>query len=237
MFRSAALVCSGLVLGLGLGYVWFAEGEGKGKADHVAVADDVNDHVDDDVNVDVDVDVDADVNGDGDGLDASTRVLDASQQVVSAEQRALELEQRVQGLERQLEAIRDAGTPERARVLPPKGIDSRFVDQRQLHAAVWQGLKEMGLADADVTAIDCSEFPCILIGTGLPDFDAMEQLKQTRAFSAYAKDGAMLSMQFIKGEDGGRQRAFALSLFPVELREQLGDPVRDRFWSLWNTER
>jgi hypothetical protein len=89
------------------------------------------------------------------------------------------LQGRVSQLEKQVTQL--GGAPLKA----PPNIDDRF-KERPLTAALLSALREVG-AESRLTALDCTEYPCVAYFDGLTTAE-VDALKKTSAASAYAHD-------------------------------------------------
>ena len=95
-----------------------------------------------------------------------------------------ELEQARGTIEKQRKELEaELGSAPRA----PANLDPRFASGALL-ANVSQALREAGFTGAQVTSIDCSEYPCIVYGDGFNARDDTDKLKKTQALAPYTSD-------------------------------------------------
>ncbi|MFT3706138.1 MAG: hypothetical protein QM817_00595 [Archangium sp.] len=107
-------------------------------------------------------------------------------------QRDEELERlraRVAQLESTLESeLKLKRANEGAPISPPANLPERLRDEKQLVAAFNKAFKEAGFDKAQVSSVDCSEYPCIVFGSGFGERDDMSKLIKTGALADYAED-------------------------------------------------
>jgi hypothetical protein len=114
------------------------------------------------------------------------------------------LNEKVQELERQLaieRAIRK-GT-EGERIEAPSNLPSRLRDEKLLLTTFNDALKAAGFP-GQVSNIDCTEYPCIVFGTGFGDRDDMRALKGK--LGAY--EGDSFSTYGFGSSDGKKEHSF-----------------------------
>ncbi|HCF57543.1 MAG TPA: hypothetical protein DFS52_06065 [Myxococcales bacterium] len=142
-------------------------------------------------------------------------------------ERLAQLEERVRAETRQRrEAV---GEP----VTPPENLDRRF-GQEAVVAAVNSALRDIGLR-GEVTAADCAEYPCLVIGEAAEPFDRdrSQALRASDAFRPYGEDRT-LGFGISVGE--GRKHVFGLAVFARVHGEAEEARIRKRvdyrFWQL-----
>jgi hypothetical protein len=127
------------------------------------------------------------------------------------------LQGRVSQLERQVTQL--GGAPLKA----PPNIDDRF-KERTLTSALLSALREIGAASR-LTALDCTEYPCVAYFDGLTKAE-VDALKKTSAAGAYAQDRWITFSPV--GPDGPYNAA---SVFPKDdptPTDELGNRLRNR---------
>lgn len=129
---------------------------------------------------------------------------------------ATALARRVAQLEAQLlqERAGRPGPDELPGPIPPRrDLPPRFSTEA-LGASVQAGLKELG-KPAQVTSVDCTEFPCIVYGEGFGGFDEAQALFKASALGAYAGDERRVWgwTREAQGEAPARD-FFALAFYP-----------------------
>jgi hypothetical protein len=127
------------------------------------------------------------------------------------------LQARVSQLERQVTQL--GGAPLKA----PSNIDDRF-KERPLTSALLSALREIG-AESRLTALDCTEYPCVAYFDGLTKAE-VDALKKTSAAGAYAHDRWITFSPV--GPDGPYNAA---SVFPKDdptPTDELGNRLRNR---------
>jgi hypothetical protein len=120
------------------------------------------------------------------------RAQEAPADVPGASKEAV-LEARIRALEKDLKEQKAAlldvtGQP----LTEPKDLPDRF-KQKALFDAVLSGFREVNPA-AEVTSVDCTEYPCIVYGTGMSVGQA-QALAKTSAFRSYEGDRNSLSIE------------------------------------------
>lgn len=123
------------------------------------------------------------------------------------------LRARVEALQAQLESelkLRRAteGAPMRA----PDGLAKRFTDEQQLVATFNAAFKEAGFDKAQVSNVDCSEYPCIVFGNGFGERDDMPKLLKAPSMGEYVDDRTS-TWGFSRTADPA-SRFFAVALTP-----------------------
>jgi hypothetical protein len=165
--------------------------------------------------------------------EAARPVVDVGAAALAAAERVLELEREVMRL-RSLVDVQQQVEKETAgtAVAFPEGHSAKG-DEQALHEALSKSLKARGF-DGDVTALDCSEFPCIAHGKikGNVDGDAVQgafdDAKRALGGNAYVS----LS-KFVDDQDASKTfSSFALSLFPeglpLEEQDNMNKRLRNR---------
>jgi hypothetical protein len=125
------------------------------------------------------------------------------------------LRERVSQLERKAAAedvlLREKeGVPIKA----PEHLDARF-DQEKVRGAVNAGLKEVGL-DGEVTAVDCSEYPCLAVGEIKGASFGREEagrVGHSAALSAYTGDSRQ-SLGTSVEDNGHLRNLFGVAVYP-----------------------
>lgn len=146
-------------------------------------------------------------------------------------ERLAQLEERVRAETRQRrEAV---GEP----VTPPENLGRRF-GQEAVVAAVNSALRDIGLR-GEVTAADCAEYPCLVIGEAAEPFDRDRDRSQAlRASDAFRPNGEDRPLGFgiSVGEGEGRKHVFGLAVFARAHGEAEEARIRKRvdyrFWQL-----
>lgn len=123
------------------------------------------------------------------------------------------LEERVRELEHQLAVERHLrkGT-EGERIEPPPGLPPRFRDEQQLLSTFTQALKAAGFP-AQVSAIDCTEHPCIVFGTGFGERGDMDKLKGQ--LGPYEED-SFSTFGFGTSDGKKEHRFFGVAVMPAQ---------------------
>lgn len=152
--------------------------------------------------------------------------------LVVTEERVQQLEGEVRRLQKLVDVqtatqTETEGTP----IAFPEGR-SKESDQQQLLTALQSALKAHGL-DGDVTAVDCSEFPCIAHGgfKGIDDAAINAVFDEAKAAVGGAPYASL--NRFKAGKDGEQDKTtFSLSLYPENLpqaeQENLNKRLRAR---------
>jgi len=121
---------------------------------------------------------------------APTRL--ASKSAVDASARESQLRAQIQDLQKSLEKLKAEADP---LVVPPltrpANLAPRF-EERALTEAAMDLVHEIN-PKAEVTAVDCTEYPCIVYGTGLT-IDQAKSIKSAAAFQAYQDDHGSMGM-------------------------------------------
>jgi len=143
------------------------------------------------------------------------------------------IERRVAELERQLKLERALRTEAEGKELKkPDNLPERF-SEAALRSALTAGFKELGFK-AEVTSIDCTEYPCIAYGEGFGTREDSERLAKSGAMSNYSGDNRNV-WGWQNKADG--KETFGVALFPkdakdsdpaagAELRKRIGFRVR-----------
>jgi hypothetical protein len=99
-----------------------------------------------------------------------------------------DLKAKVTDLMMQLAKVREQLASQATPLSPPPDLPGRF-SQPAVIAAITSALKEVG-SHAQLTSVDCTEYPCIAYFQGLTDAELMA-LKQSTAYQSYAHDRFM----------------------------------------------
>jgi len=116
----------------------------------------------------------------------------------------------------------------------PEHLDPRF-DQESVRSAVNAGLKEAGF-DGEVTAVDCSEYPCLAVGELKGSRfgpDESERLTKSSAMTGYSGD-SKLSFGSSSDRNGqGTRNLFGIAMYPKSAdpaeQQQIDKRLRYRF--------
>lgn len=117
----------------------------------------------------------------------------------------------------------------------PEGLDARF-EQEAVVAAVNSALRDIGLR-GEVTAADCSEYPCLVVGETDESFsrERSQALRSSGPFQRYSDDQT-LGFGASVGEGDARKNVFGLAVYPrihdKEQELQIRKRVDYRFWQL-----
>lgn len=111
-------------------------------------------------------------------------------------------------------------------VKAPEGLPARFQGD-QLRSSMTAAFRELGL-EAEVTSVDCTEYPCILYGEGFGSREEAEQLRGSAAMKDYADDARMVYGWHDSKEGGTGKRTFGVALYPTDDRRARGEPIRQR---------
>jgi hypothetical protein len=117
---------------------------------------------------------------------------------------------------------------------PPADLDDKYAEDTLLEA--FRSAIASLETPLQITAIDCTEYPCILFGDapGGEDLTAtFDRLYQQPALSAYGDDTARANMlwQRLERNDSGEEVEsghFAVSLFPASDRDERGETIQRR---------
>lgn len=126
--------------------------------------------------------------------------LDALRAQVAALQNQLETELKVRRL------------AEGAPIPQPTGVADRFTNEKHLVATFNQALKEAGFDKAQVSNVDCSEYPCIVFGNGFGERDDMPKLMKSQSMAEY-RDDHTSTWGFSRSGDPA-SRFFAVAITP-----------------------
>lgn len=138
--------------------------------------------------------------------------------VVAALEEVEVLRQQVAALESKLKAEQVTRELEAGKPIPkPKVVPDRHQPD-SLRRAFLASLKEAGFS-GDVTAIDCSEFPCIVFGYGFGDRGDAEKLKATASFAGY-RDDSIHSFGWSLSARDPTQRFAGMAVMSKEDEEQ-----------------
>jgi hypothetical protein len=123
------------------------------------------------------------------------------------------LRAQVAALQAQLETeLKVRRMTEGAPIPPPPGVAARFTDEKHLVATFNQALKEAGFDKAQVSNVDCSEYPCIVFGTGFGERDDMPKLLKSASMAEY-RDDHTSTWGFSRSGDPA-SRFFAVAITP-----------------------
>lgn len=138
------------------------------------------------------------------------------------------LQTRIAELERSLaREAREAG-PAGAEPEPwPDGIDPRF-QQDAIVSHVNRALREIGF-DGEVTAADCTEYPCLIFGEGSESFDRelSQELRASGAMSLYENDSTY-GFGSSRQTDDGLVHVFGIAVHPRGTDEEEQRRIRAR---------
>lgn len=112
-------------------------------------------------------------------------------------------------------------------VAPPRDLPPRFAPE-QLRAAVTDALREAGFAGAQVTSIDCTEYPCIVYGEGMSSREEFEKLEKADALRPYADDSHNSMGWGRKGEGGKQTQQFGMAVYAKSGDGDAGAGLRKR---------
>lgn len=131
------------------------------------------------------------------------------------------LRARVAELEHKLEVARQLETAEWGEpIQAPSDLDERF-DQDVLRANFEAALKAAGFADAHVTSVDCTEYPCILYGEGMGSREDFSKLASTEDLAPYRGDDRMAWGFYSAGTDGGSPKPrFGVAYYPEQTSKE-----------------
>jgi hypothetical protein len=110
---------------------------------------------------------------------------------------------------------------------PPASLPARF-DSETLRRRVEEALRQAGFERAQVTSVDCTEYPCIVYGEGMGRREDFEKAKETPAFAPYRDDGRMAFGWSGSSADGPSTQHFGLAVFPDGERAARGDELGKR---------
>ncbi len=137
------------------------------------------------------------------------------------------LKGRLAELEQQLDMERKLRREsEGSELRKPGDLPARFSEQA-IRDALNRSFKELGFA-AEVTAMDCTEYPCIAYGEGFGTREDSERLDKAAALSEYANDAHSVWGWTGKGEEGKATKEFAVAVYPKDDRKARGDELRKR---------
>lgn len=126
---------------------------------------------------------------------------------------------RVAQLESSLETeLKLRRATEGAPIAAPANLPERLRDEKQLVAAFNKAFKEAGFDKAQVSSVDCSEYPCIVFGNGFGEREDMPKLIKTGAMTDYVEDQSH-SWGFSRDADPS-SRFFAVALTPKGERDE-----------------
>lgn len=121
---------------------------------------------------------------------------------------------RIADLERQLDSERKLRKEvEGPEVKKPDNLPPRFSEQ-SLRDSLTNAFAELGVK-AQVTSIDCTEYPCIAYGDGFGSREDSDKLAKTPAMAAYAGD-AHRTWGWNYMKDGTNTGAFGIVLGPQD---------------------
>lgn len=138
----------------------------------------------------------------------------------TAERSVAELSQQLAVMDEQLRAVshrlaaaeQDRQWRDGKPLQKPANLALRF-EQAQMHRAFESALKEAGL-NAQITSVDCTEYPCIVYGHGMGDRDDFRKLDQTKALDPYNPDGRWGWGWGVPQGDGGSIQYFGVTFLP-----------------------
>lgn len=123
------------------------------------------------------------------------------------------LRAQVEQLKGQLETeLKIRRATEGAPIRAPAGVDERFTNEKRLVETFNKALKEAGFDKAQVSNVDCSEYPCIVFGNGFGERDDIPKLMKSSAMSDY-RDDHTSSWGFSRSGDPA-SRFFAIAVTP-----------------------
>jgi hypothetical protein len=106
--------------------------------------------------------------------------------------RETQLRTQIQDLQKSLDKLKAAADPLAVSPLTrPANLEPRF-EEKALTQAAMQMVHEIN-PKAEVTAVDCTEYPCIVYGTGLT-IDQAKSIKSAEAIQAYKGDHGSMGM-------------------------------------------
>jgi hypothetical protein len=97
----------------------------------------------------------------------------------------------------------------------PDGLAARFTEG-PVRTAVEKALKEAGLVGAQVSSVDCTEYPCIVYAEGMGGREDSEKLLKAPALGDYKDDGKLTSCSVMAAKAGADKRFCALSFTPKD---------------------
>ncbi len=149
-----------------------------------------------------------------------------------------ELRAKLEHTQAQLERVRadrlaDIGAP----IAAPPDLDPRFQSDA-LFKNVTAALRAAGFDEAQVTSVDCSEYPCIVYGEGLSGPGDFDRLAKAPGF-AYSDDRLTSGAWGAGGSPGAPQQShFALTPWPrsdTNSAEDVGKRLRYRYQQMAQT--
>ena len=152
------------------------------------------------------------------------------------------LRRRVQALElERRELLGDAIERDPRSPTPPRFTRSA------LATAFRAALREEDI-EGDIEGVDCSEYPCIVLGRLVGDEEDVEELERSEALAPYRNDVLTLLLwaASVRDEDRSIDEApesalFAIAFYEEAEREALGPQldrrIRARVMEVWNTDR
>ena len=155
------------------------------------------------------------------------QMMEPAEEVQLLRQRVVELERKV-AAEHALVQEKQ-GVP----IMPPDHLDARF-DQEKVRTAVNAALKEAGF-DGEATAVDCSEYPCLVVGEikgGAFGRDESSRLNEAAALGGY-KDDSKQSFGTSVESNGQLRNLFGVAIYPHAVdddeQQRIAKRLRYRF--------
>jgi len=123
----------------------------------------------------------------------------------------------------------------------PVNLDARF-DQERIRGALNAAFRESGL-DGEVTAVDCTEYPCLLVGQIKgAEFgpEESDRVAKASALAAYGGDSQVGFGSSTTDKAGNRKNVFGVAVFPKATddaeRQQVQRRLRHRFGEIQDVE-
>ncbi|MFL5322077.1 MAG: hypothetical protein ACJ790_20615 [Myxococcaceae bacterium] len=150
------------------------------------------------------------------GSTAAEKCTSAEQAVQQLQTQVVELNSKLMTVQAKLEATeKDRAEREGAAIPKPPNLAPRF-EQEPMRIAVEKALKEAGFKDATVTSVDCTEYPCVVYGTGMGSREDMQKLDKVPAMDPYDNDNRSGWGWSTRGADGGYLRSFGIAYLPKD---------------------
>lgn len=148
------------------------------------------------------------------GTTAAEKCAYAEQSVASLSQVLQSMDARMAVMSAKLESYeKERVSREGMPVQKPANLDPRF-EQQPMQKAIEAAIKEMDFVGADITSVDCSEYPCIIYGQGMGARGDLKKLGQAKALEPYAKDHGWGWGWNGAAGDGGNVNYFGMTYIP-----------------------
>ena len=149
---------------------------------------------------------------------------DAHAAVDTASPQIAKLRARIDELDRQLASAKADLASNTAPLTPPDALPERF-SQSALVAAATSALRESG-SKAELSTVDCTEYPCIVYFRGLSTQADVDALKRTAAYQPYASDHSYTLGR--SGPDGPYDAMVEIPRSDPHPRNEMGDRLKFR---------